>query len=740
MGLVLAGGGAKGAAHIGVIRVLEELGVPIDCIAGTSMGAIVGGLYAAGLSADELERAVASIDWIDIFDDDPPRLDRTFRRKRDDANFLVRYRIGLRGGSPRLPSGIILGQKLTLALRNLSLRASHVSRFDDLYIPFRAVATDLETGEEVVLDRGSLATAMRASMSIPGAFPPVAIDDRLLVDGGVTTNLPVRVARDMGAEILVVVDLPTKLATQDELGSALTILDQTLSLMILQNTTAQLAEVRPEDVVIRPELGTIGTSDFLRMLEAIEAGDRAARDAADRLRELATASAPATTAPDPEPRAVDEGRGRLPLWILGSLPGLLEGDVPRLEERRRTPPDAQPDLRIRSIYVDNESPIDDRILLARLRLGPGDPLDLAVLEEDLGAIYGLDYFDTVDYALERGGAPDEVDVIVIAREKATGLSYLRFGLELENDFGGNSIYDLALNLDMTALNAWEGEWRTEAVLGNRIRLFTEFFQPLGPGAPWFVVPKIDYLERDVPVALGGQRIAELRVRTLQAGLALGRTLGTSAEIRAGVNRGLGWTDVETGPPGIEPARADLGTWFGQIGVDTLDDVAFPRVGEAGLIRYEQGLDALGSDEPYETVRGLAGAARTWSSFTAAFFVEAGLSLDEPVDIHGVFPLGGFLRLSGFTQDELAGPNAALAKIVAYRGLPELGLELVPLYAGGSLELGNVWRDREEISLDTALVAGSLFVGADTPIGPAYVGLGYAEEGHVSAYFFLGRVF
>ncbi len=223
IGLVLAGGGAKGAAHVGVIKVLEELGVPIDYIAGTSMGSIVGGLYASGLSAAELEVAVKSIDWGDIFNDKPPRQDRDFRRKRDDDNVLIRYKLGFKDGSIQFPRGVILGQKLNLALRKLSFRAIGINDFDELSIPFRAVAADIETGETAVLGNGDLVTAMRASMAVSGAFPPVEIDGRLLVDGGLANNVPIDVARGMGADILIVVSFPAQLHTREKLNSAISI-------------------------------------------------------------------------------------------------------------------------------------------------------------------------------------------------------------------------------------------------------------------------------------------------------------------------------------------------------------------------------------------------------------------------------------------------------------------------------------------------------------------------------------
>ena len=216
IGLALSGGGARGAAHVGVLRVLEELRIPVDYIAGTSMGSIIAGLYASGMTLDQIEHALVTMDWEHIFDDDPPREELSFRRKRDDDLYLVKAKPGIRDGELKFPAGLIQGQKFDLALRELTLPVAAVKDFDRLTIPFRAVASDIGTGQPVVLASGDLAKAMRASMAVPGAFAPAQIDGRVLVDGGITNNLPVSVVRDMGADIVIAVDISTPLASPDE--------------------------------------------------------------------------------------------------------------------------------------------------------------------------------------------------------------------------------------------------------------------------------------------------------------------------------------------------------------------------------------------------------------------------------------------------------------------------------------------------------------------------------------------
>jgi NTE family protein len=232
VGLVLSGGGARGAAHIGVLRVLEEMRIPIHCIAGTSIGAIVGGMYAAGLSPDDIENIMTSLDWNNIFRDKPLPSDLTFRRKQDASQYLIDFDLGLKDGRLAMPKGLLQGQNLNMVLKSVLLHTENVTDFDHLRIPFRALAADIETGEAVVLDKGELVSAIRASMSIPGVFAPVERDGKMLVDGGVSNNLPVDAARRMGANVIIAVDIGTALSPRGELTSSVGITSQLITIMI----------------------------------------------------------------------------------------------------------------------------------------------------------------------------------------------------------------------------------------------------------------------------------------------------------------------------------------------------------------------------------------------------------------------------------------------------------------------------------------------------------------------------
>jgi NTE family protein len=342
IGLVLSGGGARGCAHVGVLKVLEELRVPVHCITGTSLGSIVGGFYAYGLSPDRLEQEMTRSGnrrpWGLLLQDQPLRSQRTFRRKQEDYEFLVDIGLGFRDGEFRLPKGLVQGQNLELELLGLSTGAHALGSFDELPIPFRAVAVELRTGKRVVLERGNLAMAMRASMSLPGILAPAVLDGVELLDGGLVDNVPIALAREMGATRLIVVDIGTPVEI-DEVNSALAVSSQMVQIMGQQNVDDSLALLQPSDVFIQPDLGDITSADFGRAAESIEIGEAAARAAADRLRELAL--------------------------------GETEYATYLAAQRRQVAP-----VTIHEVQIDNRSGLGDALIRARVEVEPGHVLDV----------------------------------------------------------------------------------------------------------------------------------------------------------------------------------------------------------------------------------------------------------------------------------------------------------------------------------------------------------------------------
>lgn len=699
IGLVLSGGGARGAAHVGVLKVLEQNRIPIDFIAGTSMGALVGGLYASGMSPGELEAVISAIDWADAFSDKITRVDRSFRRKRDDDFYLVKHRPGIKGTKLSFPPGILDGQKIDLLLKKYTLPVSTIRDFDQLPIPFRAVATDIETGETYVIGKGDLALALRASMSIPAFFAPREIDGQLLVDGGVSSNLPIDIVRQMGADLVIAVDIGTPLSERDEIESVLDITGQISNILTRRNADEQIASLAGTDIFIKPDLGDITTASFNRAHEAVPIGARAAESVLEDLVKLRVSE--------------DEYAAYL-----------------AKRSRRAAAPI------IDKIRIVNQSRLDDEVIASRVTIAAGEPLDVDRLDKILSQIYGLNVFESVyyDVTVESG----RTVLTITAREASWGPNYLQFGAAVFENFEGPN-FNLAAAYTRTAVNGWNGEWRTHLQIGQEPGAFTEFYQPLGRGLKNFIHLKASFVElADNSFDSDGKNLMELGIRRYGGGVAAGRELGTWGEIRAGVRREGGAVKIQVGDPSVPESHFDTGEGFCQVHVDELDNVNFPHSGFYTRARFSAGLEALGSDNEYEQQLYEGAVAHTRSHLTVLLLGCFSTTRDSDAPYQSMYRLGGFTRLSGLQQEERKGQHAGLASVVMYRQLADFSLMTV--YAGFSAEYGNVVQRREEIKPQNGIAAGSLFMGLDTILGPVYIAFGHAEGGRRNFYFILGQTF
>ncbi|HWH49177.1 MAG TPA: patatin-like phospholipase family protein [Burkholderiales bacterium] len=700
IGLVLGGGGARGAAHIGVLKVLDELRIPVDYVVGTSVGSIVGGFYASGMSVPEIEREVLAMDWADMFQDYPSRADRSFRRKRDDDTYAIKAKPGFNNGKIEIPLAYIRGQKLDLTLNRLTLPVVDIRDFDRLPVPYRAVAADLETGKEVVLAAGSLPKAMRASMAVPAAFDPVEIDGRLLVDGGIANNVPVSVVRAMGAEVLIVVDVGSGLFAREDITSALSITGQLANYMFTLNSQEQLKTLSPRDVLIRPKLGDIGGGSFDRAGEAIPAGEEAARAAFEALRQYSL---------DPEQYAR------------------------HLAARGQRRPSAPV---IDVVRIDNQSRVSDDVIAARISARPGQPLDVKQLEKDIGTVYGLEIFESVRYDVVR--EEEKTILVVSAKEKRWGPGYLQFGLASSNDLEGNATIRLGMLYTLTEINKLNGEWRSGLQLGDEPSVFTEIHQPLDALSRYFVSGKISYGNRNVNVFDDeGNMLSRYGLRTSELELGLGRELGTWGEIRLGYRRESGTAEVNIGPPAPE-VDVDRGEFFLRLSDDKLDNLYFPRAGHFGKLEYRNAREQYGSRSDYDQWQAGYTQALSWGANTVIGMLSGEFTTDGEAQVEGLFRLGGLFRLSGLTDQQLSGQHAGLMELVYMHRLANI--QFFKSYAGASLELGNVWQKKDDISFDNCITAGSLFLGFDTPIGPLYVGYGRTQHDDQSVYVYLGPRF
>lgn len=709
--VVLSGGGARGMAHIGVLKVLEELKVPIDCIAGTSMGAVVGGLYASGMTAEQIDATMRSVDWQDAFRDAPPRRDLDFRRKQDDRNFLVRLPLGLQHHHILLPKGFIQGQKLQETLRQLTLPYSDSPSFDQLPTQFRAVATDLESGKAVLLDRGDLSIAMRASISAPGVFAPVDYQRRLLVDGGLADNLPINVARAMNADILIVSDVSFPLQPRERLDSALSISNQMLAILVRKESDRQKATLGPQDILIEPALGTFAVTDFSAAVNTIAQGEKAARGAQPRLAALS-----------------------------------IDGGAYAAYLARRAA--RQPGLPvIKFVRVDQESKRYEKTILAEMQPLIGKPLDVDEVNARITELYGLGYFETLDYTLvERGeGADQESGLEVRARRKSWGPNYVRFGLNLQDDFQGNTQYNAAARFLMTEINELDAELLTDVQIGSDPKLTSEFYQPLDALRTWFVAPSARVEARDLPIYVNNLQVADFRDREVEADLDVGRNLGNWGEIRAGLHRINGLEYDRWGNPDLVEPQYNNGEYFFKFSYDRLDNVHFPREGQTFSLQWDANRTNLGADTAFDRVTADWLIAASRGRNTLLLWTSAGATVDgnlKPTAVQDFYSLGGFLNLSGLAPQSLLGPNYAIARAVYFRKISRGGEGFFefPAYIGMSFEVGNTWNHFSDINYASAHKDASLFVAFDTFLGPVYVGTGYDQTGQAGYYLFLGRTF
>ncbi len=704
-GLVLSGGGARGFAHIAVLEALEANQVPIDYIAGTSMGAVVGALYASGLNAQEVREKLLSVDWKSTLRDVTDRNERSFRNKSFEGRNFMGLDLGVSPSGVRLPLAALRGQKLALVLNELTLETATVSDFDELPIPFRAMATDLATGDPVVLGKGSLGTALRASMAVPVLYSPVEIDGRLYVDGGVANNLPVDVARDMGADRVIIVDTSSLRYSTNELTSVVTVVDQLTNLLTRRNTEAQLETLGEQDLLIEIFPEGITTSDYDRAEDALAVGRKSLAAVPDLFE----------------------------LFQINLKPYEIWNDG---RTNRQIPPT------LAFVEVISDAPrTSSKTIANRLTVRPGQPLDNERLKSDLGKIYALETIDQVEVSVVE--KDDHLGLSLETKEKAWGPDYLDLGFTLEDSLDGRASYNLSGVLRATNINPLGGEWRTEITLGDKTRVTSELYQPVDYGSDWFATALVGFVREDRALYEEGTIRATYSTEALEYGFDAGYSLDTRGEFRVGFRQ----TDIKNNKIlGADSliATIDDSRYFARSGFDTLDYLGFPT----------EGIRVLGEYSIYDSK---LGATRQHDGITLdilyPFYNNNGVTLvghgyfgylfeNAVKDVTPRYSLGGFTRLSGYSPDEISGRHAGLLSFIGYQRLNEKAVFPIdqPLFIGFSLETGNVFQDREEIRWSNTLSGGSLFVGADTAIGPGYLSFGRTEGGRQSVTLSVGRPF
>jgi NTE family protein len=706
IGLVLSGGGARGAAHVGVLKVLDELRVPVDLVVGTSMGSIVGGSFASGNSIEEMERDIRTITTANLFTDRPPRADLPMRRKADDVDPYIIPELGVTTRGVTLPKGIITGVSVEAQLRKL-VKFTTFTTFDQLPVPFRAIATDLGTGEMVVLQDGSLITAMRASMSVPGGMAPVRIGERQLVDGGLVRNLPVDVARSMGADIVIAVNLGTPLMKPEEITSVLSVTGQMINILTEQNVRRSLAELTAQDILIVPELGDFSAGDFDNLAKTVPIGEAAARKVADRLQALAL--------PPEQYAALRKRQG----------PSSTDAMITSVDE----------------IRVEGTKRVNAQVVLQSMKTEAGKPIDRETLDLDLRRVFGRGDFENVGFTV---GHVDGKRVLTVKVTEKPETHYVRFGLELEADLGQRSFFNLYASHRAKALNRFGAEWKNDVVLGRNVLFATEFYQPLSAQQYFFVAPQLRYLNRPLDIYIDDLLAAEYQDQSAVAQFDVGANFLQYGQARLGLVVGDRRFSQQSGSV-LLPSSASTnirGAAF-SLRLDQFAGVNFPTAGWAADARLYSQLDELGGDQPYNRWSAGAGAAVTSGRHTFEFSAMAGGKWgSNPIPVYDQFQLGGFLKLSGLAPGQIRTQQFEFARVNYRTKLADIPL-FEGMYFGASLEAARatpvvpVWRG-EAVNGPVNIPAGSVYVGIDSPLGPLYLGFGYSGRDNAAVYLFLGR--
>jgi NTE family protein len=666
------------------------------------MGAIVGASYASGMSVAQMIVEMGQITSERLFTDKPPRADQPIRIKADDTLPLAAPELGLNNGTLTVPKGLVNGVALEGELRRL-VKVRDARRFDQLPIPFRAVATSLGDGQMVVFERGLLPTAMRASMAVPGLIAPLKVGDRLLIDGGLVRNLPVDVARTMGADVIIAVNLGTPLLRPDQIEGLQGVSMQTLGILTEQNVRQSLQQLRPQDVLIEPALGDFSAADFDRLREAVPFGEAATLQAAPRLRALAL-----------PPAEYAQLRQRQ-----------QSGETPVLPV-------------IASVEVAGHQRVNPETIRQGMRTQAGQPLDQDVVDLDMRRIYGSGDFESVRPELhDEGGAQA---LVVNVTEKGWGPQYLRFGLSLSSDLGQDALFNLYGQLRSTWLNSWGAEWRNDIVLGNDVVLASRFYQPLSPSQRFFVEPRLVYSDTPLYIYDSDVLLSEYREHTVGVGLDGGVNFDQYGQLRLGLYRGKSRFDLSTGPLFLpKNLEVDLGLLQASLRIDQLDSVSFARSGYLLAANALLSRTGLGATENYDRYDAELRAAFSLGEHTLRVALRGGGSTDaDALPLYAMFRLGGFLNMSGFRQQQLLG-----TRFVYGRALYQARLGSVPLfegvYGGLAYEIADMPQAIPENNR-SSFQSGTAYLAADTPLGVAYFGLGYANQGTTAVYLYLGKPF
>jgi NTE family protein len=699
IGVALEGGGALGLAHIGVLQWFEDHHIPIDYIAGTSMGGLVGGLYATGKTPKELQEIVEQQNWDIIIGGQTRYEDLSFRRKEDDRDYPTFLQIGLKKGFS-LPAGLNAGHQISLLIDRETLPYANLKSFDDLPIPYRCVATDLVSGKEVIFKDGSLPQAMRATISIPGLFNPVRRDNQVLVDGGLVGNLPTDVVRSLGAEVVIAIHLEVSPVKPEEIQSFFSVLGRSVDLIVREN---ELRGLSAADLVVNIDLHEYTTLEYQKSQAIIAVGRQAAEAKARVL----------------EPFALNDRD-----W---------QAYLQARDARRRSAIPTPQFIRVEGANPDAAKHIEN-FLLPLL----GKPLDTHSLDGLLTRLTGIGKFDAIGYSEINDGA--RTGLLIQVHEKSYAPPLLQFASEVDGSETADVSFTQAARLTLMDVAGYRSEWRTDLLFGNTYGISSELYKPLTSFSKFFVVPRMseNYTQFKIyrrydPLVDYGRNLANI-------GLDLGYEFSRFSEIRLGYEVGALDERLRLGVPQFPSISGRIGDAKLHFLMDHGDDPVIPRRGYTAETTFRWYDTSPGAPQGFPTMEAQLQFFQPISTSASIFMTAQGGTTFSSREVGPVpqFFLGGPLRLGAYGTNELYGNQYYLFRLGYLHNLftlpPYLGKKI---YAIGSFEFAKMYGFRAESGFPNDVNVGVL---AETAFGPLVIGGSYGDSGHRKLYFQLGRVF
>jgi NTE family protein len=667
------------------------------------MGSIVGAAYASGCPLEKMEQVLSTTDWGDLFGEKVERQNINYRLKSARNRELYGdTKLAFDDGKFIIPQGVVGGQKIRLLLQDLFGNLPTPISYDSLPIPFRAVAADIETGKAYVPDSGDLATIVRASMSVPGAFTPVEIDGKVLVDGGIANNLPVDVAIKMGSDVLIVVDLQSSLAKSKDLTSPFSISGQMVGLLLAQNAQLSRQLVRPHDVVLEPVVDPYTVTDFDKAVDLTKIGEKSAESMIDSLRKLS-----------------------------------ISDDQYNLYKIKRERAKTNTD-QIDFIRINNNSASSDNNIHDVMTFKEGEKFDAKKIEEDIERIYQMGLFKSVEYNLVSEGDKKGLELDIAGKEWLK--QFVRFGFSLDDNLDGESGFRFGGAYRLSQVTTTESYLETQLQIGRTPGVAVELYSPFTDESDFFWNPKVYLGRTNLTITEDGDEIADYTRTEGVVSAALGKKITNMGEISAGISRGFGDLSREVGDPTLPEFGYDTGDLHVMLDLDKLDQPDFPTRGYRINTRYMASSEELGSSKEFQELSGGIGVPLTFGRNTFILRNSFATTFGErPVE--RLLSIGGFNNVSGYRANSLTASDYAIGQIIYMRQLNELANPFfnLALFAGVTYEATTINNSNPAFEDYDLINSGSAFIGADTPLFPLFLGFGMADTDDQSVYISFGRV-